>query len=110
MLKRTTHVERPDRSNDESFPSGHASRAFSAATYMHRRHGFESAWPLYLAATYVGYTRVHEGRHRWGDIVGSAAVSAAATWWLVDPKDDGRVSVVPMFSPHGAAVVVNAAW
>jgi membrane-associated phospholipid phosphatase len=110
VLKRTTHVDRPDRSNNESFPSGHASRAFSAATYVHRRHGFESAWPLYLAASYVGYTRVHADRHRWGDIVGSAAVSAAATWWLVDPKDSARVSVLPMVVPHGVAVTLNAAW
>lgn len=44
-LKRITHVERPDRSNHESFPSGHASHAFAAATYMHRRHGVEEAWP-----------------------------------------------------------------
>src|SRR5258705_13815304 len=32
-LKRITHVERPDRANHESVPSGHASHAFAAATY-----------------------------------------------------------------------------
>jgi membrane-associated phospholipid phosphatase len=32
VLKRTTHSQRPDRSNDLSFPSGHASQAFAAAT------------------------------------------------------------------------------
>jgi membrane-associated phospholipid phosphatase len=91
VLKRSTHVERPDHSNDQSFPSGHATRAFAAATYWHRRHGFETAWPLYLAATYVGYTRVHEHRHRWGDVAGSAAVSAAASWWLVTPASGAQV-------------------
>jgi len=86
VLKRTTGIERPDGSNDESFPSGHAARAFAAATYVHRRHGLSNAWPLYAMATYVGYTRVEANRHRWSDVFGAAAVSAASSWWLVDPK------------------------
>ena len=110
VLKRTTNVERPDHSNDESFPSGHASRAFSAATYVHRRYGLESAWPMYVAATYVGWTRVDANKHRWSDVAGSAALSAAVTWWLVDPKQDRRVTVLPLIGPRGAGVEVSARW
>jgi len=87
VLKRTTHVERPDGTNDESFPSGHAARAFSSATYVHRRYGFGDAWPLYALATYVGYTRVVSERHRWADVVGAAGISALSSWWLVDPEE-----------------------
>lgn len=103
ILKRTTHVERPDHSNDQSFPSGHASRAFPAATYVHRRYGFADAWPLYALSTYVGYTRVQADRHRWTDVAGSAAVAAASSWWLVQPKS-ASVSV----SMRGRGVFV--AW
>lgn len=110
VLKRTTNVERPDHSDDESFPSGHAARAFSAATYVHRRHGIEAAWPMYLAATYVGWTRVDANQHRWGDVLSSAALSAAATWWLVDPKEERRVTVLPLIGPRGAGVEVSARW
>ncbi|HET7794359.1 MAG TPA: phosphatase PAP2 family protein [Rhizobacter sp.] len=85
VLKRTTHVERPDQSNDQSFPSGHAARAFAAATFVHRRHGLEPALPLYALATYVGYTRVQSQRHRWVDVAGAAAVSAVSTWVFVEP-------------------------
>jgi membrane-associated phospholipid phosphatase len=106
ILKRTTHVERPDHSNDESFPSGHASRAFAAATYVHRRYGFADAWPLYVLSTYVGYTRVQANRHRWTDVVGSTAVAAASSWWLVEPKSmsvsvsmDGRTFFVAWCLP-----------
>ncbi len=88
-LKRSTHVERPDHTNDESFPSGHASRAFAAAAYMHRRHGIGEAWPLYALATYVGYTRVQAGRHRWADVAGSAGLALASSWWLVSPQQTG---------------------
>lgn len=85
ILKRTTGVERPDHTNDQSFPSGHAAAAFAAATYVHRRHGLETALPLYGLATYVGYTRVRSGRHRWTDVAGAATLSAASSWYFVDP-------------------------
>jgi membrane-associated phospholipid phosphatase len=110
LLKRTTHVERPDRSNDQAFPSGHASRSFAAAAYMHRRHGFEAAWPWYLGATYVGWTRVHADRHRWGDIAGSAALSVASAWWLVTPARERGLSVLPMLAPGRVAVEIQASW
>ena len=110
VLKRTTHVERPDHSNDQSFPSGHATNAFAAATYVHRRHGFKYAWPLYMAATYVGYTRVNAQRHRWGDVIGSAAVSGAMTWWLVEPKRAPAVAVMPTLDRHYVGVQFHASW
>jgi PAP2 superfamily len=110
LLKRTTHVERPDHSNDQSFPSGHASRAFAAAAYMQRRHGFEAAWPWYLGATYVGWTRVHADRHRWADIAGSAALSAASAWWLVTPARERGLSVLPMLAPGRVMVEIQASW
>jgi membrane-associated phospholipid phosphatase len=110
VLKRTTHEERPDHSDDDAFPSGHAARAFSAATFVHRRYGVEAALPMYAAATYVGWTRVHADQHRWRDVVGSAALSAAATWWLVDPRQDRRVSVLPLVGPRSLGVEVAARW
>jgi hypothetical protein len=92
-LKRSTQRTRPDGSNDLSFPSGHAARAFGAAAYVHRRHGLQTAWPLYAASTYVGWTRVQALRHDWRDVAGSAALSAAFAWWLVEPSTGGlRVS------------------
>lgn len=110
VLKRGIHAERPDGSNDSSFPSGHASHAFAAATYMHRRHGFEEAWPWYVAATYVGWTRVHANRHRWVDIAGSAAVAGASSWWLVSPAHEQRFSWVPIVAPGLIAVEVRTTW
>jgi membrane-associated phospholipid phosphatase len=96
VLKRATKVERPDRTNDLSFPSGHAARAFSAASYIHRRHGWEYAIPAYAMAMYVGRTRVQAGRHRWSDVAGAAAVSTIATWLLVDPKPSRKLAIAPI--------------
>ncbi|MBX3619615.1 MAG: phosphatase PAP2 family protein [Rhizobacter sp.] len=105
LLKRSTHVERPDGSNDESFPSGHAARAFAAATYVHARHGFDHAWPLYLLATYVGHTRVQAHRHRWVDIAGAAAVAAASSHWLVQRQQPAGASLA--VQPRPFMVYVN---
>jgi len=110
VLKRTTHVERPDGSDDMSFPSGHASNAFAAATYMHRRHGIAQAWPWYVAATYVGWTRVQADRHRWADIVGSAAVAGLSSWWLVTPEREKGVVVTPLILPGLVSLQVSARW
>jgi membrane-associated phospholipid phosphatase len=107
-LKRATNVERPDRTNDLSFPSGHAARAFSAASYIHRRHGWEYALPAYALATYVGHTRVQAKRHRWGDIAGAAAVSTLATWWLVDPKSKKQIAVMPLFDRDFVGLAFSA--
>jgi len=108
VLKRTTNVERPDGSDDMSFPSGHAAHAFAAATYMHRRHGFGRAAPYYVLATYVGWTRVNADRHRWGDIAGSAAVAGLSTWLLVDPKPEPSVRVMPIVGPDIIALQFDA--
>lgn len=95
VLKRTVHAERPDHTNDQSFPSGHAARAFAAATYVHRRHGWNHAWPLYALSMYVGHTRVEAQRHRWGDIAGAAAIAAASSWWLATPQQSTSVEAGP---------------
>lgn len=38
-LKQTTHVVRPDGSNDHSFPSGHTATAFMTATMLTKEYG-----------------------------------------------------------------------
>ncbi|MDM0049298.1 phosphatase PAP2 family protein [Variovorax sp. J22R115] len=108
VLGRLTHVERPDGSNDNSFPSGHAARVFSSAAYVRRRHGFDVAWPLYLAGLYVGYTRVAADRHRWGDIAGAALVSELSAWWLVEPES--KVVVMPAVGHRYVGVHIAARW
>lgn len=81
-LKQGTNRTRPDGSNDLSFPSGHAARAFAAAAHVNRRHGLDAAWPLYVGAVAVGWTRVQAKRHDWLDVTGSMLVSEwmARTW------------------------------
>lgn len=110
VLKHTTRVERPDGSDRQSFPSGHAAWAFSSAAYVRQRHGWLAAAPLYLAAAYVGQTRVDARRHRWGDILGSALVAEASAMWLVKPAPGLQVGVVPVLAPQQLGVTLLARW
>lgn len=110
VLKRATHVERPDGTNNLSFPSGHAARAFSAAAYVRARHGLEVAAPLYLTALYVGYTRVDARRHRWSDVVGAALVAEASAALLVQRAGGPEIVVTAGAGRQRLGATVSWAW
>ena len=89
-LKAMIKEERPDHSDNKSFPSGHASMAFAAARSIDKEFRKDCIWiPIagYAAATAIGIERVASDRHHWYDVVAGAAVgvgSAELTWWLSD--------------------------
>jgi membrane-associated phospholipid phosphatase len=89
-LKAIVKEERPDHSDNKSFPSGHAAMAFAAARSIDKEFRKDCIWiPIagYAAATAVGIERVASDRHHWYDVVAGAAVgfgSAELTWWLSD--------------------------
>ena len=72
-LKRITHEKRPDGSNYESFPSGHATAAFAVATMQSHYHPRQAiGW--YLGASAIAYSRVDLNRHYYSDVIAGAAV------------------------------------
>ena len=89
-LKAMVKEERPDHSDNQSFPSGHASMAFAAARSVDKEFRKDCIWiPIagYAAATAIGVERVVSDRHHWYDVVAGAGVGIGAaelTWWLSD--------------------------
>lgn len=89
-LKAMVKEERPDHSDNKSFPSGHTAMAFAAARSIDKEFRKESIWiPIagYAAATAVGIERVAHDRHHWYDVVAGAAVgygAAELSWYLSD--------------------------
>jgi membrane-associated phospholipid phosphatase len=73
--------------NRESFPSGHTSVAFAAATSyatlavrQHLPHATRNAIMLYLGAAGVGALRVAGGRHFPTDVLAGAALGSVVGW------------------------------
>lgn len=111
VLKRTVHAQRPDGSDNKSFPSSHTAVAFAAVRFMDKRYGADVApytpW-LYAAAALTGVARVEANKHRWQDVVAGGALGWGASHWWTEPVQGGQVSVLP--APGGLAVGWHRAW
>ena len=70
-LKLIISRERPDASNQVSFPSGHASNAFAAAAVI-VRHYPRLAVPGFGLATFISVSRMAANKHHFSDIVAGA--------------------------------------
>ena len=77
-----------------SFPSGHTSSAFQGAAFIHARYGFVYAFPAYLGAAFVGYSRVESNHHFTEDVIAGAAVGVLNSFYFTDEYNG--VSITPI--------------
>lgn len=74
--------ERPDGSNNLSFPSGHTQTAFVAAEFLYQEYKDKSIWigvGGYSIATFVGISRIYKDRHWVSDVITGAGVGILST-------------------------------
>lgn len=107
--KNTIDAERPDGSDNKSFPSNHTANAFASATTLHLRYGWEVGLPAYGIAALVGVGRVEAERHYWRDVAAGAALGIATGWFFTEAYDSS-VQVVPWATSQGAGVNVAFSW
>jgi membrane-associated phospholipid phosphatase len=72
-LKLAVGRERPDESNQRSFPSGHSSNAFAMASVF-SKHYKKLAIPLYGFATYIAVSRMAANEHWFSDVVAGSCL------------------------------------
>lgn len=88
ILKHSVHELRPDRSDNNSFPSRHTSWAFTASTILSNELYRYSPWwsvGAQAAASAVAYQRVVSRNHYASDVIAGAAIGIASTelgYWL----------------------------
>lgn len=87
-VKSFSHVERPDNSTSNSFPSGHTATAFAGAEILRREYWNVSPWigvAGYTVAVGTGFLRMYNNRHWLTDVVAGAGfgiLCAQAAYWL----------------------------
>jgi membrane-associated phospholipid phosphatase len=96
-LKYTVRRERPDASNNKSFPSGHSASMFATATVLHRHYGWKVGAPAYALGTYVAMARMAWNRHHATDVVMGAGfgIASARTVTMSVAKSKFSVGVQP---------------
>ena len=106
LLKHVVHEERPDHSDNQSFPSDTAALAYAPADYLWRRYGWQYGVPAYAAAAFVGYSRVEAKKHHWWDVLASSAIAFGYNWAIVDRYRPWRGNLQTGISatPDGAYV------
>ena len=81
-LKHIVKEERPDSSNNLSFPSGHTATAFSSAQFMFREYKDTNFWRSisgYSFAVFTGVYRTLNDKHWVGDVVAGAGFGILST-------------------------------
>lgn len=96
-LKYTVRRERPDGSNDKSFPSGHSASAFATATVLQRHYGWKVGVPAYALGGYIALARMAWNRHHATDVVMGAGfgIASARTVTMSLAKSKFNVGVQP---------------
>ena len=88
ILKRTINRKRPDGGR-YAFPSAHTSAAFGGSAFVHMRYGMKWAWPMHVAAAFVGYSRLTSEKHWISDVLGGAALAFSTCLMFVRRRKRG---------------------
>lgn len=107
-LKNTVHRMRPDGSNALSFPSGHTSTAFAAATVLQSHYGLKAGIPAYGIASFIGASRMASKAHHLSDVVAGAGLGYLVGRTVVSHDDHAgrhrQLALGTMASPSGDGV------
>ena len=107
-LKYAVHKDRPDDSDDHSFPSGHTSTTFQAAAFIHKRYGWEYSIPAYIGAAYTGWTRIDSDKHYVEDVLAGAVIGTLSGLYFAEPYKDARLT--PFASANSLGIILTMQW
>lgn len=119
--KFVVHKQRPDLSDNHSFPSGHVAMAFTGAELMRSEYG--NTWGLasYAMATGVAFLRLYNNRHWFNDVLMGAGIgilSARIGNWLLPfesklfkinnkRNNPSTIAATPSYLPESHALMLN---
>jgi membrane-associated phospholipid phosphatase len=95
-------VEKRPNGGDQSFPSGHATSAFSAAAFMHKRYGWRYGLPFYVAAGLISADKLLSNQHYVQDILAGAVIGIGAAQYFT--RTFRGMTIYPIFNRRAFAV------
>jgi membrane-associated phospholipid phosphatase len=109
-LKSAVRRNRPDTSNQLSFPSGHTSGAFAMAAVFDAHYGSKVSVPAYVAAAAIGISRMERNKHHLSDVLAGATIGYLVGHSVA--KDNGvpargretRFTLAPATDAQGSGV------
>ncbi len=106
-LKYSTRRERPD-GGKYSFPSGHTSRAFTAASVMYVYYGPWVGVPSYMLASLVGVSRIDANRHVTTDVMAGALLGTLIGLGTAEfhKKEFENILITPVVSEGRAGLAL----
>jgi len=106
-LKFGVNRTRPN-GGSRSFPSGHTSAAFQGAAFIHARYGDIYAIPAYIAASFVGYSRVYANKHFKSDVYAGAIIGTLSSLYFTTPYRG--INITPTATTGKFGLEVSATW
>jgi membrane-associated phospholipid phosphatase len=102
-LKFAVRRHRPDGGR-YSFPSGHSSGTFAAATVLQRHLGWKAGLPAYGLAAYVAGSRLQENKHYMSDVIFGAAIGVVSGHAVTVGHGRTRFAMAPFATSGGGGV------
>jgi len=87
-----------------SFPSGHASASFTAATVINRNFGLKAGVPAYAVASYVAASRLQQNSHYASDLIFGAALGIVSGRTVTVGRGRQQFVMAPIALPGGVAL------
>jgi membrane-associated phospholipid phosphatase len=75
-LKNVIHEQRPDKSDNQSFPSDTEALAATGSSFLWARYGWQYGLPALAVSEFVAYSRVEAKKHHWYDTLASSGIAA----------------------------------
>ena len=110
LLQQVIHEQRPDKSDYKSFPSDSAAIAFSAASFLQIRYGWQYGLPAYAVAGFVGYSRVEAKKHHWGDVLAGAVLGWGASEITTVRYQNFHINASPGYGDTPLGFSLSANW
>jgi membrane-associated phospholipid phosphatase len=105
-LKIVTSRERPNREDQRSFPSGHATSAFAVAAVLDHYYGWKVSIPVYATGAFIAFGRMEQNKHFLTDVVAGATLG-----WIIGKTvtrgADDKPRWVPTVSPQAQGIALG---